>query len=234
MRSLAVFLTLVISGSAAFGQSPKQHQLADSTGQVWTSHDPVWLRKWVDQRNAGATAGAQTVVNYGVDQSHFPRFEAGQHSKTWGTAGDTTTATAKPEIYLTVVGQTGEAASAGLRAWELDPAFESLRKSMGSRLAVHAYPKGHPVIRNLKIEADGSPDVLIQDACGMERARYYSDPGVNAIVGQLRRADPNYVPGRSDQLAGDEPTRETVIAVGLLAFVGVGFVCLIFLATRRS
>lgn len=39
-------------------------QLADRSGQIWMSTDPVWLQRWVAGRNANPPVAAQVAVNF--------------------------------------------------------------------------------------------------------------------------------------------------------------------------
>lgn len=233
MRLFWIVLALIVT-SPACGQGVTQYQLTDASGKVWTSPDPVWLAQWVAQQG-GPTVSAKPV-DYGVERDHFPAI-AGSASKTWGSASASEKAV-KPDVFLTVVGATGPEADAVLKKWESDPGFESVRKSMGGRLAVHAYPRGHAVIKGLKIEADGSPDVLIQHADGREAARFYTDPGASELVSQIRKADPDYKPGEKDRLPFDfkfDPTVENVSAAALLTFcfVGVATFVVVLIGKRR-
>lgn len=220
-----------------------QHVMVDDAGKAWQSADLAKLADWIARRNREIATGKTApkipapvsgpkipagvkALNYGVDHSRIPK------AREWygGTAPVGKSIQSSPitdRMHVTVIGPD---ATVAVESWRRDPEFRRLEAAMGDRLAVQAFDDPqNPLVADVGLPAGGRPDVVIQMASGKVVYRRGSDPGASVIVGEIRKRDPAYDPGRDPSGVVSTPD------VGrLAAWAGVGIVALLLLRGGRK
>ena len=127
-----------------------------------------------------------------------------------------------PDVHLTVIGTEPEQVAVR-HALEADTNFQTLKTAMGDRLAIQYYGPTDPMVARVGLVDGGRPGVIIQDATGAERKRYHTDPGVIPIIAEIRKADPDYRPGREDEASSLGISGPAMLALA----VGVGILVML-------
>lgn len=230
---------VVQAGPATDRVVATQHVMVDDAGKAWQSADLAKLADFIARKNREIAAGKSAPkipaqapkipapppgvrpTNFGVAHDKIPR------AREWygGTAPATKavgSSGVSDRVHVTAIGPD---ATLAVEGWRRDPEFRRLESAMGDRLAVQAFddPK-NPIVADVGLPAGGRPDVVIQLASGKVVYRRASDPGASAIVGEIRKRDPAYDPGR-DPSGG--PSSPDVGRLAVWAGVAVAAVLLI-------